>query len=70
MRQPSALHSSQGLTIEIVRERARFDELEEAWSDLFRRAAQPHQVFQSFNWLWHWCNHYLDMRLKLSIVAG
>lgn len=70
MRQSNALHSSQGLTIEIVRERARFDELEEAWNDLFRRAAQPHQVFQSFNWLWHWCNHYLAGGPGLSIIAG
>ncbi len=62
--------SSEDLVIEIVRDRARFDELEAAWNYLFRRAAQTHQVFQSFNWLWHWCNHYLDPGLKLSIVAG
>ena len=43
---------------------------------LFERAGRPTQVFQSFNWNWHWANHYLAGApggmdgLKLSLVIG
>ena len=46
-------------TFEIVSERAAFDALEAEWNDLFARAGRGTQVFQTFNWNWHWCNHYL-----------
>jgi len=42
-----------------VRDRAGFDALEAEWKALFERAGQSTQLFQRFNWLWHWCNHYL-----------
>ena len=45
---------------EIVRERADLDALEPEWNDLFRRAGRSTQLFQSFNWNWHWANHYLS----------
>ena len=57
------------LRVEIVRDRERFDELEDAWNDLFRRANRPQCVFQSFNWLWRWANHYLDGGTRLAIVT-
>ena len=49
-----------GATISVVSERASFDALEPEWNDLFRRAGRDAQLFQSFNWSWHWANHYLD----------
>ncbi len=42
-----------------VSDRAGFDALEAEWNALFERAGRSTQLFQRFNWLWHWCNHYL-----------
>ncbi len=47
------------LAFEIVSAREGFDALEQDWNALFDRAGRPAQAFQSFNWLWHWANHYL-----------
>lgn len=47
------------LSFAIIADRAAFDALEADWNDLFQRAGRSHQVFLTFNWLWHWCNHYL-----------
>jgi CelD/BcsL family acetyltransferase involved in cellulose biosynthesis len=44
----------------LVSGRAGFDALEAEWNALFERAGRSTQLFQSFNWLWHWCNHYLE----------
>jgi CelD/BcsL family acetyltransferase involved in cellulose biosynthesis len=44
---------------EVVRERAGLDALEPEWNDLFRRAGRSAQLFQTFNWNWHWANHYV-----------
>ncbi len=56
--------------IEIITTRARFDALESEWNALFERAARPDHLFQDFNWLWHWANHFLDARTKLRVIAG
>lgn len=45
---------------EIVRTRAEFDALAHDWDALFARAGYSAQLFQQFNWNWHWCNHYLE----------
>lgn len=47
------------VTIDLVSDRAGFDALEPEWNDLFARAGKDTQVFQTFNWNWHWANHYL-----------
>jgi CelD/BcsL family acetyltransferase involved in cellulose biosynthesis len=61
----------------IVAKRDDFDALEEEWRALEARAGAPHQIFQSFNWCWHWCNHYLPKavakkvpRPELAVVTG
>ena len=58
----------------LVDDRAAFDALEAEWNDLFARAGRGTQVFQGFNWNWHWCNHYLapgeDEGTSLAIVTG
>lgn len=64
------------LELALIVDRADFDALEDEWNALFERAGRSSQVFQSFNWNWHWANHYLDgalggiSGLKLSIVTG
>jgi CelD/BcsL family acetyltransferase involved in cellulose biosynthesis len=61
---------SSACVLSFVRDRAAFDALETEWNDLFERSAPSHQLFQSFKWLWHWCNHYLDADTELSILTG
>jgi CelD/BcsL family acetyltransferase involved in cellulose biosynthesis len=56
--------------IETIRDRAGFNALEAEWNALFHRAGRPDQLFQSFNWLWHWANHYLDDERTLRLVVG
>ncbi|MGQ0673368.1 MAG: GNAT family N-acetyltransferase [Hyphomicrobium sp.] len=64
------------LQLALVSDRAGFDALEADWNDLFARAGASHQLFLTFNWLWHWCNHYLPAQAstgrgaRLSILTG
>lgn len=51
---------SGAIELTLVRDRAGFNALEADWNDLFERAGRGTQLFQAFNWNWHWCNHYLD----------
>jgi CelD/BcsL family acetyltransferase involved in cellulose biosynthesis len=59
----------------LISERSAFDALEPEWNDLFRRAGRDTQLFQTFNWSWHWANHYLPAtpgegrRCSLAIVT-
>ena len=61
---------------ELVTERTAFDAIETDWNALFDRAGRSSQVFQTFNWNWHWANHYLSGApggiegLNLSIVTA
>ncbi len=63
------------VTFALVSERSAFDALEPEWNDLFRRAGRDTQLFQTFNWNWHWANHYLapapgeGRRRSLAIVT-
>ena len=56
---PSGEPEASPVVLDVVRERAAFDALEAEWNDLFRRASRSAQLFQTFNWNWHWANHYL-----------
>lgn len=64
------------VTYALITDRGAFDALETEWNALFERAGRPFQVFQTFNWNWHWANHYLASSeggiagLELSIVVG
>ncbi len=56
--------------VETIEQVSRFEELEPYWNDLYTRIASPKHVFQTFNWHWHWCNHYFHgSGMKLRIVA-
>src|SRR3977135_217921 len=44
----------------LISERPAFDAPEPESNDLFRRAGRDTQLFQTFNWNWHWANHYLS----------
>jgi len=50
-----------------------FEALEDDWNALHRAVGHKSHAFQSFNWCWHWCRHYLgDGRTgpSLAIVTG
>lgn len=74
----AAASASPALAVDLrlVAERADFDALENEWNALFARAGKPTHVFQSFNFCWHWANHYLTSPpddaagIELSIVTG
>jgi CelD/BcsL family acetyltransferase involved in cellulose biosynthesis len=51
--------AASALAGEVVADRTGFDRLEGDWNALFARAGRPTHVFQTFNWCWHWCNHFL-----------
>jgi CelD/BcsL family acetyltransferase involved in cellulose biosynthesis len=47
--------------------------LEADWTALHAEVGQTAHVFQSFNWCWHWCRHYLSDTAagpRLAIVTG
>ncbi len=44
---------------DVVSEQLDFQALENEWNLLFQRFGQPHQVFLTFNWCWHWCAQFL-----------
>lgn len=54
----------------IVSTRDGLDALATEWDALFARAGRGAQLFQTFAWCWHWCNHYLDGRQSLAVVTG
>jgi CelD/BcsL family acetyltransferase involved in cellulose biosynthesis len=64
--------SPEPCSFEIITTRAGFDALAADWSALFDRAGRGEQAFQTFNWNWHWCNHYLrECRgPQLAVVTG
>jgi CelD/BcsL family acetyltransferase involved in cellulose biosynthesis len=72
----AAAQEAQPCELALISDRASFDALEAEWNDLFRRSGRGSQLFQSFNWNWHWCNHYLDSESQgadatsLAVVTG
>lgn len=75
-RGPSPARAEAAVHFDLVTARAAFDALEEDWNGLFARGGRDTQLFQSFNWLWHWANHYLPADAadnagpKLAIVTA
>ena len=74
---PSAPFVSQTVaraTFDLITTRDGFDALEASWNALFDRAGRDIHLFQTFNWLWHWVNHYLpaegERGPKLAIVTA
>lgn len=58
------------VSFEIVRSRLGFDGLEQDWNNLCEAAGRGPHMFLTFNWLWHWANHYLPASTELAIVTG
>jgi len=61
------------INLELVSTFAAFETLEDEWNALHRETARRAHAFQSFNWCWHWCRHYLGDGTagpSLAIVTG
>ncbi len=60
------------LSLELIADRAAFDALEADWNSLFDRAGSSANMFQTFNWNWHWANTYLatSPNVELAIVVA
>lgn len=71
---PFAAAPLAGVRLGLVTTRDAFDALEAPWNGLFERAGRGQHMFQGFNWLWHWCNHFLasaeDGGPRLAVVTG
>lgn len=71
--QANSQEANADLDYRIVSTRSGFDNLASEWDALFDRAGNGAQLFQTFNWCWHWCNHYLsdaDKKHSLAVVTG
>ncbi len=56
--------------VALISSKSEFDALELEWNALFECAGRPCQIFQSYDWLRHWANHYFDGRTRMCIVVG
>ena len=65
-----ALASESSCDISVIRDRAGFDALEVEWTALFEQVGRPEQLFQTFEWLSCWADHFLDAADSLRIVVG
>ncbi|WP_045836305.1 GNAT family N-acetyltransferase [Hyphomicrobium sp. 99] len=72
-RSPNVVRHPTFCEFDLITERRAFDALEADWNDLFARAGNPANVFQTFSFCWHWANHYLhepDLRERRSRSSG
>lgn len=71
---PFVSHSAARATLDLVTTRDGFDALEASWNALFDRAGRDIHLFQTFNWLWHWANHFLpgpgERGARLAVVTA
>lgn len=61
------------VTLASITDVAGLEAIEAEWNELFEASARPTHVFQSFNWCWHWCRHYLGSGSSgpnLAVVTG
>ncbi|MEZ5849891.1 MAG: GNAT family N-acetyltransferase [Hyphomicrobiaceae bacterium] len=64
-----------GLELALVTDIGALSGLAPEWDALVGRAGRPEQVFQSFNWCWHWCRNYIAGNgntgpNRLAVVTG
>lgn len=70
---PAHVQGRPAYAFDVLHTRADFDRLEADWNALFSRSGRPTQVFQTFDWCWHWCRAFLGEaggRSELAVVTG
>lgn len=47
-----------------------FDALKEDWTKLYENHGKDTQLFQTYNWNWHWLHQFKDNRPDIQILTG
>ena len=57
--------------LHLITSRSGFEAIEDEWNQLFEHAGRSEQMFQTFNWLWHWTNRFCAVGMdSLAIVVA
>lgn len=54
----------------IIKTAKEFDGLKQEWNDLFEAHGTGSQLFQTYNWIWHWINQYELCPRNMVILTG
>lgn len=54
----------------IVKTAKEFDKLKDEWNTLFEEHGSGSQLFQTYNWIWHWINQFEFSPKNLLILTG
>lgn len=57
-------------TFSIITTISEFNELQEEWNTLFETHASGTQLFQTYNWIWHWINQFENNPKDIKILTG
>lgn len=55
---------------EIINTKQQFEQLETEWNALFEAHGRGVQLFQTYNWIWHWINQFKTAPDNLLILTG
>ncbi len=58
------------LSFNIIQTKQGFKDLEEEWNQLFEVSGRPSQLFQTYNWIWHWIDQFPAPPQNLVILTG
>jgi len=59
------------LDFSVITDKGELARFEPEWNSLWANAEGPVRLFLSFNWLWHWQQHYLSNgTAQLAVVVG
>lgn len=57
-------------TFSIITTISEFNALQEEWNKLFETHASGTQLFQTYNWVWHWVNQFENNPKDIKILTG
>lgn len=57
-------------TFSIITTISEFNELQEDWNSLFETHASGPQLFQTYNWIWHWIHQFENNPKDIKILTG
>ena len=57
-------------TFSIITTISEFDKLQEEWNTLFETHAGGTQLFQTYNWIWHWIHQFEKTPKDIKILTG
>lgn len=57
-------------TFSIITTISEFNKLQEEWNTLFEAHASGTQLFQTYNWIWHWIHQFENNPKDIKILTG